>query len=103
MKCNIEKVSDKIKTIGLKNWSRFSSFPSAEKLEKGSSKGDRPSDLMQIPRVIKPALIYVGVTKVIIGYITGSIIALTVATIFLRDYQTDVIPLEGRCLVPKLV
>jgi len=46
MKHNIEKLSDEIKTLGSKTGADLVGFTSAEKLEKGSPKGHRPSDLM---------------------------------------------------------
>jgi len=46
MKNKIEKLTDEVRTLGLKTGADLVGFASAEKLEEGSPKGHRPSDLM---------------------------------------------------------
>ncbi len=46
MKHKIEKLTNEIRTLGLKAGADLVGFVSAEKLEEGSPKGHRPSDLM---------------------------------------------------------
>jgi epoxyqueuosine reductase QueG len=47
MNCNVEKLSNEIKSLGLKTGAELVGFAPAKELEKGAEKGHRPSDLLK--------------------------------------------------------